>query len=189
MIEIYIGSDVPLKVSQNYHVANHFTIFIDFRKPPIFDFNFLPGNRTPDQSNIVVEGYDPTWVNGVFNEMKGFVLRRPSSLSIVHSQNIYDFLVWIIGIPFSFWLCTQVYVIFDDLLLRYGVVFQSAIYLYTFLVSIITFRVLFHYLRWVCPLVEYKAKGNKILYHRAFLTTISMGWFGQVVYDLLTGRF
>jgi len=72
---------------------------------------------------------------------------------------------------------------------KINLVFESnfatnALYLYAFIASLFIFRVLFHYLRWVCPLVEYRSNNSLIGIHRIVLGTLALGWFGQFVYDV-----
>lgn len=180
---LYVDSESTLRYTHNYYPSNLFKIFLDFNKPKIFDFSLMPSQSTPNGSNIEVNGYDPTWVNGVFSEIKKFVDSRSSTLSIVHSHSIYDIMLWVLGLPASFWVCnklsTQINAVFST-----NTFATSALYLYTFLVTLFIFRVLFHYLRWVCPLVEYRCKNNRMLAHKAALVILGMGWFAQFIYDI-----
>ena len=182
---LYVDSESTLRYVHNFYPHNSFKIFLDFNKPRIFDFSLTPSHSTPNESNIEVKGYDATWVNGVFNELKMFIDQRSSTLSIVHSHSIYDILLWILGIPISFWVCykfsTQIEAVFN----HKNVFITSALYLYVFVATLFGFRVLFHYLRWVCPLVEYRSKDNKMIAHRAVFVILSIGWFGQFIYDIL----
>ena len=181
----YVSSDTTLKAVHNYYPHNSFIIFLDFNKSKIFDFSLMPSDNTPNRSNIEVGGYDATWVNGVFNELKTFIASRSSKLSVVHNHSIYDIFLWVLGYPISFWVCsklsTQIESTFDS-----GSVFiVSALYVYTFVATLVVFRFLFHYLRWVCPLVEYRGKTDNILAHRAVLTALVLGWFGTFIYDVV----
>ena len=186
---LYVDSESTLRHVHNYYPHNSFKIFLDFSKPKIFDLSLMPSHGTPNESNIVVKGYDATWVNGVFSEIKKFIDNRSSTLSIVHSHSVYDILLWILGFPLSFWVCYKFSEKIESLFGVSNAFATSALYLYTFIATLFVFRVLFHYLRWVCPLVEYRSKGNRMLAHRALFAILSVGWFGQFLYDLAKWLF
>ena len=181
---LYVDSELTLKVVHNYYPHNSFVIFLDFTKPNIFDFSLLPSHGTPNESNIEVKGYDATWVNGVFSELKKFINKRSSTLSIVHNHSVYDVLLWVLGFPISFWVCYKLSNPIENVFGPNNSFATSALYLYAYVASLFVFRVLFHYLRWVCPLVEYRCKGNKMLAHRAVFVVLSISWLGQFLYDI-----
>lgn len=180
---LYIDSESTLRHVHNYYPNNSFKIFLDFSKPKIFDLSFMPSHGTPNESEVEVKGYDATWVNGVFTEMKKFIDARGSTLSLVHNHSIYDILLWVLGFPLSFWVCSKASPYIGSSFGNGNPFITSALYLYAFVATLFLFRILFHYLRWVCPLVEYRGKGNSMLYHRALFGMLSIGWVGQFVYD------
>lgn len=182
---LFVDSASPLKASHNYYVRNEFVIFLDFSKPQILDFTFLPSQETPNGSNIKVSGYDATWVNGVFAELKKFIDTRSSSFSIVHGHSVYDVLVWFLGFPIGFWACYRLSPLIESSFSNYSSFVVNALYLYCFVTSLFLFRFLFHYLRWVCPLVEYRAKHSKVVAHRVFLSAIAVSVIASFVYDLI----
>ena len=149
-----VDSGSTLRYVHNYYAHNSFKILLDFSKPNIFDLSLLPSHGTPNESNVEVEGYDTTWVNGVFNEIKVFIDNRTSALSFVHNHSVYDILLWVLGFPLSFWVCSKFTNLIESGLGSHNAFIVSALYLYTFVATLFVFRVLFHYLRWVCPLVE-----------------------------------
>lgn len=181
---LYVDSDSTLRYVHNYVPQNLFKIFLDFTKPKIFDLSLLPHSRTPNESYIEVAGYDATWVNGVFSELKSFIEKRASTLSKVHNHSIYDILLWILGFPLSFWFCSKASDYIENSFGAGNSFVTSALYLYTFVASLFIFRILFHYLRWVCPLVEFRSKNNKVIVHRALLTILTVSWIGQFIYDI-----
>lgn len=182
---LFVDSGSPLKASHNYYVRNGFIIFLDFGKPKILDFTFLPSQATPNESNIKVQGFDATWVNGVFAEIKKFIDARSSSLSVVHSHSVYDVLLWFFGFPIGFWACYRLSPLIESAIASYSAFVVNAIYLYVFVATLFLFRFLFHYLRWVCPLVEYRAKNSKVVAHRLLLSTIAISVIGTFVSDVI----
>jgi hypothetical protein len=182
---LYVDSGSPLKATHNYYIRNGFIIFFDFNKPKILDFTFLPSQETPNESSIKVTGYDATWVNGVFAELKKFIDSRSSSLSKVHGHSIYDVLLWFLGFPIGFWACYRLSPLIESSFASYSTFVINALYLYVFVACLFLFRFLFHYLRWVCPLVEYRGKHSKVVAHRLLLSAIAASVIGSFVYDLV----
>lgn len=181
---VFVASDNTLRAVHNYYPRNAFRLFLYFTKPAVLDFRILPGLDTPNASNFEVEGYDATWANGVFREIDAFLGSKPSRLSIVHRHTIYDLVLYPVGIPFAFWLCLKATSIVQQLVPESGFL-QNSLYVYLFAAAIILFRILFHYVRWVFPLVEYRAPTSRALLHRATLAALVLGVFGSFVYDVI----
>ena len=182
---IYVNSEIPLKVGYNYHPANSFELFLDFSKPDLFNLSFLPSQATPNASNIVVQGYDATWTHGVFNEFNSFIKNHPSKLTWLHRHSIYDFLVWIAGLPFGFWVSYKFSGCLNKIFGNVSPFVLNASYVYVFLASMILFRLLFHYARWVWPLVEYQSLKNKSGKHQIAIGAIALGLASAFIWDLI----
>jgi hypothetical protein len=185
---VYINSAIHLKANYNFIVRNSVEVFIDFSKPSIFDFQIMPGHRTPNETNFKVQGADATWVNGLFYEMQRFIDDHRSIVPWLHEHSIYDIFVWFFGCPIGFWLCykTSPFIIEGGGAIQF---LRAAIYLYIFLMALVGLRALFHYSRWVFPLSEYRHYRSKIFKHRAFLAAISIGLIVAVIYDLIKATF
>lgn len=181
---IYVNSDLIYRSTYKYAPENSFQLFIDFSKPKVFDFSFQPSERTPNESEFIVQGADTSWVNGVFYEIDAYINSRKSKFSEIHKGSIYDFLVLFFGIPFGFYTCYQVLLlninIFDA-----NPFFQNIVLTYCFLLSLFILRILFHYFRWVYPMIEYKSKKDRSIAHQAALLSISLGIIGKVLFDMI----
>jgi hypothetical protein len=182
---VFIDNASPLRAQHNYYVRNQFVIFLDFGKPRLLDFNLMPSRETPNESNIKVTGYDATWVNGVFAELKKFIDARSSKLSIVHQHSIYDVLLWVLGLPLGFWACYKISPLITSSFADSSDFLRNALYVYAFVATLIIFRFMFHYLRWVCPLVEYRSPHNKIIAHRILLSIISISVISTFISDVI----
>lgn len=181
----FVDSQTALKVIHNYFPHNYFIIFLNFRKPRIFDLSVMPSHATPNDSNIDVNGYDPTWVNGVFTELKSFIEKRSSTFSKVHSHSFYDLLLLFLGLPIAFWICFKLSGFIESTFSSHSSFLINSIYLYVFIATIFMFRFLFHYLRWVCPLVEYRSKENMVITHRIIFGAIALSIISSFLYDIL----
>ncbi|MFD0862747.1 hypothetical protein ACFQ1M_11075 [Sungkyunkwania multivorans] len=180
---VYVSSELLYEFKFNHPPRNRFRVLLDFTKPRVLDFSFLPSESTPNDSFFTVEGYDNTWVNGVFNEIDKFFDRRSSTFPRIHKNSFYDFIVWILGIPMSFWSCyklsNEISNLFSNSFLR------SAVFIYVFFLSMLTLRVLFHYFRWLYPKIQYKSKNDLSSMHRGIFYAITTGLIVTFLYDVL----
>ncbi len=183
-LSILVNSTNMLR-SYNYYPRNSLNLFLDFSKPQVLNFSLLPSQATLNESNISVSGYDSTWVHGVFNEINTFIDKYPSQFTWIHKHSVYDLLVWTIGLPLSFWIVYRLSGILNKLFGNFSVFVQSASYVYVFFATLISFRLLFHYARWVWPLVEYDSVKNKALKHRVAFGVISLSVVSTFIYDLV----
>ncbi len=181
---IYLNSDLIYRSTYKYYPENFFQLLIDFSKPKVFDFAFQPNERTPNDSQFEVQGSDNTWVNGVFHEIDAYITSKPSKFSKVHEGSVYDFLVWFFGIPFGFYMCYKI-INLQLLYLEQHTFFENIFLTYCFFLSLFILRILFHYFRWVYPMIEYKSKRNRSIGHQAALLSISLGIIGKVLYDTI----
>jgi hypothetical protein len=181
---VYVKSDIPLNVSYKYYPRNSFELQLDFTKPHFLNLSFLPSQATPNLSHITVQGFDTTWVHGVFNEVNNFVDKHPSQGTWIHKHSVYDLLVWTLGLPIGFWIVFKCSAFINKIFGPISIFVQSAAYVYSFLGTLVLFRLLFHYIRWIWPLIEYKSKDSKVGKHRFVLITIILGCITAFVYDV-----
>jgi hypothetical protein len=182
---VYINSEIPLKAAYNYNPSNSFEIFIDFSKPDLFNLSFLPSQETPNESNIKVQGYDATWVHGVFNEFNVFIKSNPSKMRWLHLHSVYDFLVLVLAVPLGFWISYRLSYIINKIFVDVSVFLLNGLYIYIFLFSLLLFRLLFQYARWVWPLVEYQSNKNKHINHQVIIGMILLGIITSFFVDLI----
>jgi hypothetical protein len=186
---MYVNSEIPLKIGYSYYPRNSFELLLDFSKPELFNLSLMPSQETPNASNITVQGLDATWVHGLFNEFTNFIKRHPSRLTWLHKHSVYDWLVWGFGLPFSFWASYKLSNIINSIFSKFSVFVQNAAYVYVFFASLTLFRMLFHYARWVWPLIEYRSSKNISQKHRIILGTITLGIVSMLIYDILKTIF
>ncbi len=178
---VYVNSEVPYVSQFNYHPRNFFQLFIDFSKPKVFDFSIQLNDKTPNNSYFKVEGYDSTWVNGVYSELDRFFLNK--KLKFVHKVSTYDIVVWLLGMPFSFWVCFRFSNFINNTFINNSFLI-NAVFIYLFLFSLLSIRILFHYFRWVYPMIEFKNKNDKSITHKTVLYSVTVGMFGRFLWDV-----
>lgn len=181
---VYINSEIFLKSRYNYTTRNSFEMFLDFSKPEIFDFTLMPSYRTPNGSNVKVQGTDATWVNGLFHEIQEFMRNHNSSAAWVHGHSIYDMLLWLFGYPVAFWVCFKLSPSLPSIN-GIGPFLKAAFFVYLFLITLTGFRALFHYARWVFPVVEFRHPKDNSLRHRLIMGSLALGLFGSILYDII----
>ena len=181
---VYVHSEIPYKSLLNYYPENFFEFFIDFSKPKVFDFSLQPSERTPNFSQIKVEGSDNTWVNGVFHEIDSEIKNKNSKFTTIHKGSIYDLLIWFIGLPFGFWVCYKFSSFITNAFIA-SPFLKSAFYVYLFFLSLFIIRILFHYFRWVFPMIEYRNKKENSIGHKILLGSLGLSILGSFIYDIL----
>ena len=188
LVSLFLSSDTSLQGIHNYYPRNLVRLFLDFTRPDVLNFSFLPSVETPNASSLHVEGFDASWAKGVFKEVEDFVAARSSATSVVHRHSVYDVILYILGLPFAFWACSRLSGMVTQLApeASFG---RNALYVYVFAASLIVLRTLFHYMRWVLPLVEYRSSRSRAVAHRAALVAIAVAVFGAFVKDAIAWVF
>lgn len=87
--------------------SNQFSLYLDFSKPPLIDVNTFVSSPTPNSSNLEIEGDNDAWVAAIFEAVDGILRNRRTRRSLVHKGFAYDVGVFILGLPFAFWLCAK----------------------------------------------------------------------------------
>ena len=182
---VYVNSELLLKTHYNYTPRNSFELLLDFSKPDLFDLSFMPSSATPNNSNIKVQGRDTTWVHGVFSEFNDFVSKYPSKMAWLHKNSVYDLILWLAGFPAGFWLTYSFSEFINKIFGSFSVFVQNAAYVYLFLFSLVLLRLIFHYSRWIWPLIEYQGSKNTALKHKVFITAILFGLLIDFIHDIL----
>lgn len=185
LASFFVNSSTMFNVNYNIPPRNHFQLLLDFSRPHVLNLSFLPSQETPNTSNIEVRGFDPTWVHGVFHEVTNFVNEHPSQLTWIHKHSVYDFSLFILGIPFGFWMVYRLSSVLNKIFAGVSVFVQNASYVYVFLISLFIWRIIFHYARWIWPLVEYQSPKSKATKHRVALIAICLGIIASVIYDVI----
>lgn len=182
---LYLNSKLRLKARYDYTPKNHFKLFIDFSKPSVFDFSLLPSRATPNESNFSIAGYDSTWAHGVFNEISNMIKEEQTRFEFIHKNAIYDVLLWFIGFPYCFWMCFKLSNLIEKYFNSLGGFVKNMVYFYIFIISIFVLRILFQYLRWTFPLMEYKSNKNKSLKHRIIIVALFLGLLTNFIWEAI----
>ena len=179
---LYIDSAYDLRVLYNWSPRNRFELLLDFTKPEFFNLSLSPSISTPNASHILVTGLNSDWVNGVYRKVTDFIEQRRTHRRFFHRHSIYDLLLPCGCFPFAFSIAYKFSSLIDN---RFSGILQSAVYVYVFYLSLLSFRILFDYARWIFPIVEYKESKDTAQKHRIFLYALLLAVFGNFLYDVI----
>jgi hypothetical protein len=179
----YSTQSVPSAVLQHLP-QDRITLFLDFSQPPILDFGRLPTLPTLNESNFEISANNAAWFSAAKAKLVEFFYERRSGYEWLHRTGVYDILSFIFGFPLGIWSCVKMEAAvpsIDNL----GVIPRSLIYTYLFAISLLVFRILFSYSRWVLPKVEIEEDIRRTpLRHRAVWLFVLAAIFGPGVYDV-----
>lgn len=179
---LYIDSAQFLRDFHNWLPRNHFRLLLDFTKPELFNLSLSPSISTPNESSIFATGLNSDWVNGVFHKVIDFIEKRKTRFRFFHRHSIYDLLLPCGCFPFAFSIASK----FSGLINNwFSGILESAAYLYVFYISLLSFRILFDYARWIFPVVEYKGIRDTAQKHRRFLWVLILAVLGNFIYDVI----
>lgn len=182
--EVIVNSELLYKSNFKHYIDNSFTLYLNFKKHKVFDFSFQPSESTPNPSEFNVEGFDNTWVTGVFNEVVNKLAEKPGKFPFIHKGGVYDLFVWLIGLPFAFGLCYKITPLANQIFKTHSFL-QNILYTYCFFFSLIFFRIFFHYVRWVYPMIEYREKNDKSIKHQVVIGILGLGILTNFIYDII----
>ena len=186
---LYIDSELDLRNLYNWSPRNRFELLLDFTKPALFNLSLSPSISTPNASNILVTGLNSDWVSGVYRKVTDFIEERKTRRRFLHRHSVYNLLLLLVGIPFAFWMAYKLAGVIDSVFGKFSVFVQNGAYGFLFFLMLHVFRILFHYARWIFPIVEYRGSKDAARKHRYILWTLVggglIGVFGNYLYDLL----
>lgn len=187
-----IGSDVTsikfdniyfCNLANKYFPMRQFQITLDFSHRPIINLGKSSSLRTENSSEISVWGIDQIWVNGATKSIEDILLKNRINSELIHQSHIYDFILWLIFLPLVLLniahLDLKIKTYFND---KTGA-FIGVVYLFTVGISILLFKFMFDYARWLFPYVSFKEFPRP---HQTFNKVILTTLFLAVVGGLLT---
>jgi hypothetical protein len=173
----------------NYYQKNTLDIKLDFSKTNILDFSNL-SKETPNLSEIKVTGNNETWVTGVYQTVLDFLKEKKRKRNWLHTKFIYNFVLFLIILPATFWTIFRIDRFIRQLFNELPNVLTTAIYVYIFFLILFIFGILFNYLRWVFPLLEFKRMdGSKMSGHRGIFLVIFLGLITIYIADIIRAVF
>lgn len=184
---IIFDSSYYFKQTTNQEPMNKVVVQFDFKKQKIFNFSNPITEPATNESSITVSGLDDTWVNGVYAKMSLFLKERKKNRDLLHKKHVYDIFLYFIFYPIEFWC---IYRVVNLLKVKVDIIFLIALCLYTFILLIYILRIIFNYIRWIFPLIEFMPKsGTKMGKHRLTLSVIALGIISSLIVDIVKSVF
>jgi hypothetical protein len=160
------------------------TLFLDFSQPPILDFGKLPTFATVNESNFEIAATDESWFVLSKTRLSDFFQEKRSRYDWIHGAGVYDVLLYVFGLPLEVWGCVKLGNVIPSID-HLSAIPRTLVYGYTFLLSLIIFRVAFSYCRWVLPKVEVQTNLRRSPFrNRAAWIVVLGALFWPALYEL-----
>jgi len=188
---VYISNSEAFKEAANGRLPqNSVDIFIDFKRPSMaINFFNLPSNPTENNSIANVYGLNEDWVISTHQKVREFFDKRKTKRSFIHRSGIYDLFLLGVYIPILLWVAFRIESKFPNAIKESSIVSLIAIYAYGVLLSLMLGRVIFQYLRWLFPIVEYDSKRSIAPQIRGVIGIILLGLGTAFFYDIIRTVF
>ena len=157
----------------------------DFTKPSVFDWDQKPSHPTQNLSSFKLESSDEQWIEWATSKIKNSLQTKRTRVGWMHRSHIYDISMWFIIIPITFWNLYKLQVRYDSFFKSTNPVLATALYLYIFLLVMYLYMLLFNYLRWAFPYVEYTGNTqSQSKIHKAVIVFTLLAVLGNFAYEI-----
>jgi len=184
---VFFDVAIPLRSRFKYEVGNKCTLFLDFRRPEVVNLRDASLPADPERDQLRRE-----W------QRRHVGQRRVSRVHRVHAQPPLENVVVAPAhcvrrfaldprFPFALWCDARAATLIQKASASTFV--QAAFYVYVFFGALVGIRFLFHYARWIWPLVEYRQPRNRALKHKAVWSAIVLGVVSSLIYDMAKKLF
>lgn len=181
----YVSNTAYSKRTRNYVPSCAVDIFLSFEKPSLkLDFITLPSNPTDNRSVINVYGLDEDWVRATETRLVEFFEKRKKLRLVIHKSGAYDYLLYLLYLPIALLLVHSNLSSFLAWTQKQPIFFTIVLAIYLFFITILFGRILFQYIRWLFPPMEYyKTSRLPAQIHRGLGFTVLMAIALPSVYN------
>lgn len=178
-----VDSSLKFNSRYNFRPRNRFSIYLSCERSRIFNLSFSPTLSTFNESNFEVNGEDDIWVSGVSAKIEKFLSNKKTKYATIHAEGTYDLLLYMLAFPFAFYICNKASSLIDTAFSNS--IASGALYVYVFALTLFCFRILFQYLRWLNPIVEFRTRKSTQIFHKSIISFILISILLPVTIDLL----
>lgn len=167
---------------------NSVAAFISFEKPPLkMDLLTVPSNPTENSSVINISGREEDWVILTAEKINTFLRKKSVKRPLIHGSGTYDYFIYLIYIPvFIAFLFRFENSNFMQFISSKSIIMNIIVGVYIILFSLLLGRLIFQYVRWLFPPMEYYKKSRAGSYvHRAIGSTAIGGLLLSGMYDVI----
>jgi len=173
------------KQKLNRDPRNRIYILLDFRTSGSPGMNVQASNETINNSQIVVLGEDVNWVRAAYSKIMDYLRPKKRGGLWIHKAGIYDLLLMTMGVLFVAWVMTLSVPLIDRIFSGKSNIYIYSGYIFSFLLALKFFMMMFNYARLMWPIMEYKENSAITIAHRFIWSTIILGVIAGVIKDLL----
>ncbi len=178
---VYFTNENSYKKYTNGNIPpNRFSVLLQFDKPPLFDFNSLTSEPTPNNSNVSIQACNSAYFHAIRDIANSKFKSKKKWYSFIHESFAYDVGLWFLALPYGLYWVT---VYADYFLPNDGdhSSFRVAFYIYGMGISLVIYRALFGYLKWAFPVNILEENKDRATRHRVALAAIVVGIFSSIV--------
>lgn len=160
--------------------STYFEVVIDFKAAKIFDLVSSPSRATENQSLITSFSINHIFCDGMDRQIESFFRQHKNLNSVVHRENIYDFILWFLYLPIVIILMIKHEIPLSEGITSAHLIVQIITAVTSFALLIICFRLLFNAGRWLFPFQQITSnattasKISKLLYSGIVITLVGV---------------
>jgi hypothetical protein len=168
LISITFDGKWPYQATHNnVDPSNWLTVNLVFFKEDIFNLSNFDDSKLKGLSNFRLTGSNTTWVNGVFGELKQYFENKSNARGWLFGNDIYSILIAFPILPLVFLFAYKIDNIIGISSSQLNTISKVGILIPILFILLYGFRILFNYIRWVYPYIEYfNGKNNKTNIHK-----------------------
>ena len=183
---VYVTNNTAFQGVTGQVPVNSFSLSLDFSTPPLVDNNNPVSSPTQNFSQLTVEGDRESWVASIQEAVMGILGKKSNRRGLLHAAFVYDVGLMLVGFPFAIYLCWRAAALVETNLGVHSSFLSVAAYIYIAVFVLITYRILFGYMKWAFPTVELTDDENRAKIHRVFWIGLTISLLGTAVYDLFS---
>lgn len=175
---------------RNAKPMNRTEICLSFKNENLLNFSNPVDSSSLSSSYVNVIGDKQTWVRGTFKKCEEILEQNKLNRGWLHRSYIYNFLLFILGLPMAMWGSSYIYNFLGNFELNISNFYQVSITIYSALLLIFTFRIGFNFFRWLFPYLEIPGNVNSTMkIFRWLCVAIATSIIGFFISDTLGSLF
>jgi hypothetical protein len=183
LARIVFDSAFRFRAQTGQDPLNSFTLTLDFRRTRALE-GLLGISEEPNETSVVVNGQNTTWVNGVSTELRDFFNHRTTSRDWLHTPRSYS-VAALVGIPLSLYWVYRIDRWFSPSTFAIPDALKVAIYVYIALVIMFIYRVTFNVARRTFPKLEGPERQTRSTWlQRTPLGVLMAGLLSDILFEI-----
>jgi hypothetical protein len=175
--------DAQNALIQSYRILTE----IDFRRPIIMDLTSNNSFETSNNSFVEVLGINIGWTEGAFKKLEYFLNQRSNKRTWLHRKNVYGLFIWLCFAPIVLWNINKIEKWIYIKIPNISNVLLVIIYLYVFFIALLTFAIIFRFLRNLFPPIEIVENPTNKKITRRIVTSVLSFIVIEQIGELLIG--